>query len=495
MSLRKEYMTINKHLSTERLRFAPSPTGDLHVGGARAALFNWLYARKTGGKFLLRIEDTDVERSSDKYLESILGSLQWLGLDWDEEPVRQSQRGELYRGAVAKLLENGSAYRCFCTKEELEAERTGSLQEMTFQYSGKCRCLSPEDIDRNIKEGRPHTVRFRVEQGETSFNDLVHGVTTFNNDTIGDFIIARADGSPVYLLGVAVDDADMKITLVMRGDDHISNTPKQIMLMRALGAEIPRFAHLPQVLGPDKKKLSKRHGAASVLEYRNMGFLAPALVNFLALLGWNPGDDREKMGIEELIHAFSIDGIAKKSGVFDLKKLEWLNGQYLSELPSEEILILVMPYLIKEGLVPRGGRKEEREYLLKVVHLLKERCRVLPDFAVQSVYFFREPESYDVKGMEKHFGNRETANLLDSLADRFEALDGFSEKAAEDAVRLLAEDLEINPGKLIHSTRLAVTGVTNGPGLFELLVVVGKEKVVARMRKAARFIRDRHAAV
>jgi glutamyl-tRNA synthetase len=473
---------------TERLRFAPSPTGDLHVGGARAALFNWLYARKTGGKFLLRIEDTDVERSSGKYLDSILDSLKWLGLAWDEEPVRQSERGELYRGAVKKLLANGSAYRCFCTKEELEAERTGSPQEMTFQYSGKCRCLTQETIEGYLNEGRPYTVRFRVSPGETSFNDLVHGVTTFNNGTIGDFIIARADGSPVYLLGVAVDDADMNITLCMRGDDHISNTPKQIMLMRALGAEIPRFAHLPQVLGPDKKKLSKRHGAASVLEYQKMGFLAPALVNFLALLGWNPGDDREKMSIEELIHAFSIEGIAKKSGVFDLKKLEWLNGLYLNDLPTEEILMLVLPNFIDNGLIPPGSRKEEREYLLKIIHLLKERCRVLPDFVSQSVYFFREPENYEEKGMSKYFGDRRAADLLDELADRFETLSVFDEKTTENTVREMVEKNEMNPGKLIHSTRLAVTGVTNGPGLFELLAVIGKERVVERLKKAAKFI-------
>ncbi|MFA6470813.1 MAG: glutamate--tRNA ligase [Candidatus Latescibacterota bacterium] len=477
--------------STERLRFAPSPTGDLHVGGARAALFNWLYARKTGGKFLLRIEDTDSERSSDIYLKSILDSLTWLGLNWDEEPVRQSERSELYRGAVAKLLENGSAYRCFCTKEELEAERTGNPAEMTFQYSGKCRSLSKEQIDRNLKEGRPFTVRFRVSPGETSFTDLVHGVTTFNNDTIGDFIIARADGSPVYLLGVAVDDADMNITLVMRGDDHISNTPKQMMLMNALGHEIPRFCHLPQVLGPDKKKLSKRHGAASVMEYQNMGFLAPALVNFLTLLGWNPGDDREKMGVEELIQAFSIEGIAKKSGVFDLKKLEWLNGLYLNELPAEEILTLVLPRFIDEGLIPPGDRKEEREYLLKIIHLLKERCRVLPDFVSQSGYFFHAPETYEEKGVSKYFGNPQAADLLDGLADRIDAESVFTEEAAENAVRELAEKYEANPGKLIHATRLAVTGVTYGPGLFELLVLIGKESVVARLRAAARFIREK----
>ena len=280
---------------SERLRFAPSPTGDLHIGGARAALFNWLYARKTGGKFLLRIEDTDRERSTEEALESILDSLQWLGLDWDEEPVRQSQRGQLYRMAVEQLLTGGAAYRCFCTKEELETERERArCAKQDYHYSGRCRNLDSATVDKYTNEGLLYTARFRVPGGETSWKDLVHETTTFQNETIGDFIIARADGSPVYVLGVAVDDADMGITIVMRGDDHISNTPKQIMIMTALGSEIPEFAHLPQVLGPDKKKLSKRHGAASVMEYKHMGFLPASLVNFLAFLGWNPGDEGKR---------------------------------------------------------------------------------------------------------------------------------------------------------------------------------------------------------
>lgn len=477
---------------TERLRFAPSPTGDLHVGGARAALFNWLYARKTGGKFLLRIEDTDTERSTPEALESILESLRWLGLSWDEEPVFQSRRGDRYRVAVERMLADSSAYRCFCTVEELEAEREFARErKLPYKYSEKCRALSRETVDGLLGEGRRYTVRFRVFPGETAFDDLVHGRTVFNNDTIGDFIIARADGSPVYLLGVAVDDADMGITLVMRGDDHISNTPKQIMLMRALGSGIPRFAHLPQVLGQDKKKLSKRHGASSVLEYRKMGVLAPALVNFLALLGWSPGDDREKMSLDELIRAFSIEEISKKSGVFDFQKLEWLNGLYMSGTPDEELLGLAKPFFIARGLVSDDDVAMGREYLLRVVRLLKERCRLLPDFAELGAFFFHDPETYDEKGAARHFNGPETADHLERLAVRFHALGMFDESDVEQAVRTLAEELGVNSAALIHPARLAVTGMTFGPGLFELLAAVGKERVVSRLRAAARRIREK----
>ncbi|MFC1537872.1 glutamate--tRNA ligase [Candidatus Latescibacterota bacterium] len=475
---------------TERLRFAPSPTGDLHVGGARAALFNWLYARKTGGKFLLRIEDTDVERSTEEALKSILDSIRWLGLNWDEEPVRQSERGELYRAAVAKLLDNGSAYRCYCTKEELEAEREKArIGKLDYNYSGKCRNLDEATIAKNDSEWHPYTVRFRVPDGETSFEDLVHENKTFQNRTIGDFIVARADGSPVYLLGVAVDDADMGITLVMRGDDHISNTPKQIMLMNALGYDIPQFAHLPQVLGPDKKKLSKRHGAASVMEYREMGFYPEAVVNFLAFLGWNPGDEREKMNIDELIESCSIPNISKKSSVFDLQKLEWLNGLFLRERSSEEIFRDVGPLYVKSGFISEESLANERNYILNIIDLLKVRCRLITDFKTQGEYFFLDPVSYDEKGVRKFFMKPETNEYLEKLIDTFETMGTFNEQKLEDAVRNLAEELNIGGGKLIHPTRLAVSGVTGGPGLFEMLALIGRERVVSRMRRAIKFIR------
>ncbi len=473
----------------ERLRFAPSPTGDLHVGGARAALFNWLYARKVGGQFLLRIEDTDVERSSEKALKSILDSLKWLGINWDGELIYQSQRGDLYRKAVQKLLDAGEAYRCYCTKEELDTEREIARREkLQYHYSGKCRSLDEAAKAGYGQEGRPFTIRFRVPEGETVFYDLVHGKTSFQNETIGDFIIARADGSPVYVLGVAVDDSDMGITLVMRGDDHISNTPKQIMIMNALGRKIPEFAHLPQVLGPDKKKLSKRHGAASVMEYREKGFLPEALVNFLAFLGWNPGDEREKMAFKELIESFSIEGISKKGSVFDIKKLEWINGQYLNELPSSEIFQEVSPLFIEHGFISETDLKEKHQYLLDVIDLLKERCRLITDFTELGGYFFKEPTSYEEKGVKKHFKSLSIAEYLDSLADMFDSLDPFTEQTTEESTRKIAEKLGISGSKLIHPTRLAVTGKTYGPGLFEIIVLIGKDKVVSRMRRAAKFI-------
>ena len=430
------------------------------------------------------------ERSTDAALESILDSLRWLGLDWDEEPVFQSRRGELYRNAVEKLLTNGTAYRCYCTKEKLEAERENARREkLDYNYTGTCRHLDSATIEKYNKEKRPFTVRFRVPEGETSWNDLVHGVTTFKNETIGDFIIARADGSPVYLLGVAVDDSDMGITIVMRGDDHLSNTPKQIMLMNALGSPVPEFAHLPQVLGPDKKKLSKRHGAASVMEYQRLGFLPAGVVNFLAFLGWNPGDDREKMNIEELIEAFSVDGISKKSSVFDIQKLEWLNGQHLSEMQSEEILKTVAPIFVEHGFITESEIEEKHDYLINVIDLLKGRCRLIPDFAERCGYFFKNPETFEEKGVKKCFRDPLSLELMTALADRFEALDVFNEQSTESATRQLAEELDIGGGKLIHPVRLSVTGMTTGPGLFELLSLLGKEKVVSRIRSAADHFR------
>ncbi len=479
-------------MTKERLRFAPSPTGDLHIGGARAALFNWLYARKTGGQFLLRIEDTDRERSTDAALESILSSMRWLGMNWDDEPVKQSQRGELYKEAVQKLLDSGAAYPCYCTKEELEAEREHAVAEkLDYHYSGKCRNLDQATRDTYNKERKPFTVRFRVPEGETSFEDMVHGETTFKNESIGDFIIARPDGTPVYLLAVAVDDADMGITLVMRGDDHLSNTPKQLMLMKALGAAQPRFAHLPQVLGMDKKKLSKRHGAASVMEYERMGFLSDAVVNFIALLGWNPGDDREKMSLDELITSFSIDHISKKSGVFDMDKLEWLNGQYLNDLAPEELLPHVTKLFIEAGYLDKDSAETRRDYILSIIVMLKERCRLLPEFVEKAVYFFNDPTEYDAKGEKKQFKDLSAADRLEELASRFELLETFDIASTEDVIRNYAEELEVGAGKLIHPTRLSVSGVTQGPSLFDMLISIGKEKTVARMKTAASYIRNK----
>ena len=437
-----------------RVRFAPSPTGFLHVGGARTALYNWLFARHLGGKFILRIEDTDRSRSTDEAAAQIIDSMKWLGLDWDEGPVHQSQRLDLYRKGVQRLIEKGAAF-------ESDEER------------GRC-------------------VRFRVpDSGQITMDDSVHGEVAFDVSLIEDFVILRADGFPTYNYACVIDDADMGITIVMRGDDHISNTPKQIMLMNALGHVIPKFCHLPQVLGPDMKKLSKRHGAASVMEYQRMGFFPQAVVNFLAFLSWNPGDDREKMEMDELIKAFSIENINKKSGVFDLQKLEWLNGQYLNDLPEEEILAVAAPLFVEAGYIASDEVESRREYLLTIITHLKERCRLITELPGMAGYFFNDPNTYEEKGVRKHFKTIDVAERLEGLAERFESLGEFTIEGAEEATREYADEMEVGAGKLIHPTRLSVSGVTFGPGLFDILTMVGRDKTVARMRAGAAFIRAR----
>ncbi|HEU4463693.1 MAG TPA: glutamate--tRNA ligase, partial [Gemmatimonadota bacterium] len=334
-----------------RVRFAPSPTGFLHVGGARTALFNWLWARHTGGTLVLRIEDTDAQRSTPEMIQGILEGLEWLGIDCDEGPFYQSERGARHREAAGRLVETGDAYPCFCTVEMLAAEREAAIaRKESYVYSGRCRALDPAEVARRRAAGESSTIRFAVPPGETTWEDVVHGHTSFDNRTIGDFIILRSDGAPIYNLAVTVDDLDMRITHVVRGDDHISNTPKQILLYHALGVEPPVFGHVPLILGPDKSKLSKRHGAVAVTAYREQGFLAAAFVNFLALLGWSPGDDREVMTRAELIEAFTLDRITGKSAVFDVEKLEWLNGQHLSRLTGVEVARIAGPWFERAGI-------------------------------------------------------------------------------------------------------------------------------------------------
>ena len=334
-----------------RVRFAPSPSGTLHVGGARTAVFNWLLARKHAGVFVLRIEDTDRERSTETARDAILDALGWLGLTWDEGPYYQSARVDRHAAAARELLARGAAYRCFCTPDELAAERAAAqLEKRSYVYSRRCRDLGSEESAAREAAGEPCTVRFAVPPGRTEWDDLVHGRTGFENDAIGDFIVLRSDGAAIYNLAVTVDDMDMRITHVVRGDDHISNTPKQILLYRALGVEPPVFAHVPLILGPDKSKLSKRHGAVAVTEYREQGFLADACVNFLALLGWSPGDDREVMTRSELAEAFTLERITGKSAVFDVEKLAWLNGQHLSRLSGAEVAAIAAPLFARRSL-------------------------------------------------------------------------------------------------------------------------------------------------
>ncbi|RKY73799.1 MAG: glutamate--tRNA ligase [Candidatus Latescibacterota bacterium] len=472
-----------------RVRFAPSPTGYLHVGGARTALFNWLYARKYGGKFLLRIEDTDQQRNTPEALQAILDGLRWLGLQWDEPVVFQSKRLDIYREYCYRLLHQGKAYYCYCSAALLEKKRQqAQRQRKPWKYDGTCRNLSEEQKRRLDAQGVPKSIRFRVPEGVTAFEDLVHGEVSFDNETIGDFVILRSDGQPVYQMAVVVDDALMKISLVLRGDDHLSNTPKQIMLYQALGFPIPQFAHVPQILGPDKKRLSKRHGATSVTQYQKDGFLPEAVVNFLALLGWSPGDNREKMSRQELIEAFSIQGISKKSAVFDEQKLLWLNGEYLRELSSEQLWQPVSKRLVEEGLIDKTLLLEKKQWILRIIDLLKERAKKLSDFVELGRYFFEDPSEYEEKGQRRHWKDEQTAQRLKMLAEELTCLDDFTARRIEEAVRDLARRLGIAAAQLIHPTRLAVSGRSFGPGLFELMEVLGKEAVIRRLRMAVQFL-------
>src|SRR5918992_6048136 len=368
-----------------RLRFAPSPTGYLHVGGARTALFNWLFVRKHGGQFLLRIEDTDRARSTEESTRAIFEGLEWLGLDWDEEVIYQGANLARHQQDAHMLLDKGAAYRCFCTPAELEERRRDAEAKRTaFKYDRRCDRLPQKEVERRAAAGEPFTIRFRIPDGSTEWDDQVHERVAFPNKDIDDFVILRSDGTPIYNMAVVSDDIAMGITLVMRGDDHISNTPKQILLYRALAAELPQFAHVPMIHGLDGKKLSKRHGATAVGDYRHQGILPSAMVNFLALLGWSPGGDREVMTLDEMVQLFSTDGLQKKAAIFDPKKLEWMNGQHLSRTPAVELEPVVTPKMADAGVATSGELARRRDWYLALIDLLKVRARTVDDVVRQA---------------------------------------------------------------------------------------------------------------
>ena len=449
-----------------RVRFAPSPTGYLHVGGARTALYNWLFARHEGGKFLLRIEDTDRERSTPEMVDYIVEGLRWLGLNWDEEPIFQSHRLDVYREHAEDLVARGLAYYAKTLEEEVTGERT--RREWVE--------ASPEEIGKV-----PLAIRFRVPvEDETSYEDLIRGLITFRNSEIGDFTILRSDGTPTYQLACVIDDHFMGISHIIRGEDHIPNTPKQILLYRAFGWEPPLFAHLPMILGPDKKKLSKRHGATAVLEYRDMGILPEALFNFLALLGWSPGEDREIVPKDEMIRLFDIRRVGKRAAVFDMNKLLWMNSVYIRMKADEELLELVLPLFEEKGLV-RG--EADREKLLRVIPLLKERVRVLPDFVELGFYFFTNRFEYEEKGVRKYLGDPDVPQRLRLLREKLSDVseNEFRREKIEEVLRALAEELGIKAALLIHPTRLVLTGRTQGPGLFELMEALGRNECLKRL--------------
>lgn len=438
-----------------RLRFAPSPTGYLHVGGARTALFNWLYARRHGGVFILRIEDTDVERSSAEMVTGILDGLRWLGIDWDEGPdvggrhgpYFQSQRLDKYRAAAESLLAAGHAYR---------------------------------------EEG---AIRFRIPPGKTTFADLVHGPIEFDNEHLENFVILRSDGHPTYHLSVVVDDIDMAITHVVRGDDHISNTPKQVLLYQASGKPTPAFAHVPLIMGADKKRLSKRHGATSVIEYQRQGYIAEGMVNFLALLGWSPGSDEELFDRQHLIDRFTLEGISGGNAVFNTEKLDWFNHQHLLRLSDDELIARLEPALVAAGLWRDSLRSSERAWFLEVLALLKPRSKRIDEFVEGARPFLKDPDAYDPEAVKKHLATPGITAHLTALRGVL-ATAAFDVTALEQALRQLAEARGVKAGALIHATRIAMTGRMVSPGLFEMLVLLGRERVLARLDRLGTFLHE-----
>ena len=475
----------------DRLRFAPSPTGYLHVGGARTALFNWLYAKHYGGQFLLRIEDTDRARSTDASTRAIFEGLEWLGLQWDDEVTYQGANLAQHRADAAKLLERGAAYRCFCTPDDIEARRReAEVRGDAFKYDRGCDRLTTDEVTRRVTAGVPFVVRFRVPEGETSWDDLVHGVITFPNKDIEDFVVLRSDGTPIYNMAVVSDDIATHITLVMRGDDHISNTPKQIMLYEALGAPLPRFAHLPMIHGLDGKKLSKRHGATAVGDYRHMGILPQAMLNFLALLGWSPGNDVEVMTIPQMIELFSTDGLSKKAAIFDPKKLEWMNGQHLSLLASDVLEPLVTDALVDAGLATRELLDSQRGWVLSLIDLLKVRSRTIDDIVRQAIPYLAEHVSYDPDAVAKQWKDRgATVELLSSVRDTLVSVDPWEPPQMEEALRKQAERRGVGAGKLFQPLRVALTGLTVSAGIFEVLALLGRDRAIARIDDAVKFLR------
>jgi glutamyl-tRNA synthetase len=480
----------NRTTSGVRVRFAPSPTGYLHVGGARTALFNWLFVRQQRGTMILRIEDTDAERNKPELVQGIIDGLTWLGVDWDEGPFHQSQRLDLYREAAKKCLANGSAFLCYCAAEKYaggDHAADGATGTEKVRRIVRCSC-------RDKKPSSPDTkpaIRFRVPAGKTVFSDEVFGHREFENDEIEDFVLLRSGkdgeewGMPTYQLSVVVDDIDMRITYVIRGADHLSNTPKQVLLYRALGAEPPVFAHLPLILGSDKSRLSKRHGATDVNMYRTEGFLPEAFRNFLALLGWAPGGDEEFLRTRDLIEKFSLSGVSRTNGVFDRPKLEWFNTQYLQKLPIEDLLPEVEAELKRSGLWKQEWASGAgHEWFSKTVDLLRPRIRLLPDFSTWSRAFFSDQFPIEEAGKAKFWKDPKVPDLLAKLAEALAALPEWNHDACDHALRALAEAEGVKAGLLINATRVAIVGQAVAPPLFETMVVLGQERVVLRLRAA-----------
>lgn len=469
-------------MSEIRVRFAPSPTGHLHIGGARTALFNWLFARKSGGTFILRIEDTDRDRSTEESIQAILQSMDWLGLDYDEGPFRQTERMEIYHRYADQLMAEGKAYRCYCTPEELEERRANALAEGRVpKYDGRCRDLKAPVPDKTF------AVRFRAPQeGQTIVHDLIKGIVTFENSQLDDLIILRSDGVPTYNFCVVVDDADMKISHVIRGDDHLNNTPRQVLMYRAMGLPEPIFAHVPMILGADKARLSKRHGATSVMAYKDMGYLPEALVNYLVRLGWSHGD-QEIFTREELVEKFSVESVGKSAAVFNPDKLLWLNSHYINHIELEVLVDLLVPFLKERGLIV-DETSVDRGVLKRIVQSLRERSRTLIELADSCRYFLAEDIEIDAAAREKHL-KPEKAPLLEEIAGLLEVLGDFTHDPIQAVFHQVKDAYNMKLGDLAQPVRVALTGNTVSPGIFEVIEIMGKEKTLKRLRQAISLVR------
>lgn len=479
-----------------RVRFAPSPTGHLHVGSARTALFNYLFARHHDGTYILRIEDTDLQRNTEESLAGILDALRWLGLEWDEGPYFQSERLEHYREHLAKLLDSGRAYSCFCTSEELDRMRDEQRKRGEApRYDGRCFHLSDEERQAKLEAGTPHVMRFRAHpEGETTFTDAIRGDMRFPNNVVDDFVIIKSDGMATYQFAVVVDDALMEITHVIRGEDHLSNTPKQIQIYEALGYEPPNFAHIPLILAEDKGKLSKRHGAVWVGEFRADGYLPHALVNYLALLGWAYDDRTEIFSPDELIKHFTLEGVSRHPAVFDYKKLNWMNGTYIRDLSVEDFVQAALPVLVDAGVVPVDLNEEGHERLNKILNLLQTRVGTLSELPAQVGYFFSDSVEFDPKAVKRFFERPYVPALFESLLDSLVGLTPFTEDNLEPIFKGLASNLELRLGDVIQPVRVAVTGSTISPPMYDTLALLGRAKCCERLRTAAAYIKQMNAA-
>lgn len=476
---------------TVRVRFAPSPTGALHIGGARTALFNWLFARHNGGKFILRIEDTDRERSTLKANQAIFHGMEWLGLDWDEGPniggnygpYFQTERLAIHQKYAKQLVDEGKAYYCFCTPEELDKKRKeAAARKEAPRYDGTCRKLSEEQIKKRLESGRKGVIRFRLPMtGDTIVEDLIRGKVKFQNGLLDDFVILKSDGFPTYNFACILDDHLMEITHVIRGDDHLSNTPRQILLYQAFGWKLPQFAHLPMILGKDKARLSKRHGATSVIDYSALGYLPEAMLNYIARLGWGYGDE-EIFSREKLIEMFTLEGVGKTPAIFDTDKLNWLNGKYIRNILPDRLIDLCEPLLID------AYDTHDFEYIKKVVSALHDRLVLIPDIVPSSKYFFVDEFEYDPKGVEKHFKTGHAKKILETLKAKLMHADPFEKSTIEPIFKGLAKEMDVKLGVIIHPCRLALTGTLQSPGMYDVVEVLGKKKVEERLKKALSFL-------